>query len=118
MSGIVYGGSGVDWHSGLLQRSGADHVSVMDEGAGALDVSAGLAGWNGHRQLALGMAGSAARRAGRFGMVGTGNGGGTGYDPSPPVDCGGAENDAGGSERLMGWDLWTGIDRLIHRPYA
>src|ERR1700739_2918479 len=69
VSGIVYGGSGVDRHSGLLQCCRPDHVPFLDASAGAFDVPAGAAGRHGAGQRDLGRTGRAAGSNGGTGMV-------------------------------------------------
>ena len=57
LSGIVCQRHGVDRNPGLSEYRGADHVSVLSAGAGAVDVSAGPAGWHGSGQHRLGRSG-------------------------------------------------------------
>src|SRR5579883_1970482 len=61
--GAGVGGSGVDRHSGLPEHGGADHVSFVGTGAGAVDVSAGFARRHGPGQYNVGRAGHAHRSA-------------------------------------------------------
>src|SRR5215831_10480874 len=100
VSGIVYGGSGMDWNSGLLQRGGPDHVSVVDAGAGALHVLASSAGWNGDWKRALGRVSIERGSSGSAGMVLAGDGAGTSERLAPQVDCRGIEIGSRGGKGL------------------
>jgi len=106
VSGIVYGGSGLDWDPSLLQCRGADDVPVVDAGAGNLHVSAGAAGRHGGRQRGVGRVGVATGSSGSARVVRAGHGAGIGKRLAASVDGGGVENGSGSGKRLaVGIDL-------------
>jgi len=75
-------------------------VSVVDAGAGAVDVFAGAAGRNGSGQRDLGWTRGATGSAGGAGLVGASYGGGIEQHQTAPVNGAGA---SGGGEGLGLW---------------
>lgn len=104
LSGIVYGGSGLDRHFGLLQRGGADDVSIVDASAGALHVPAGAAGRHGYRQRGVGRVSIQRGSSGRTGLVVVGNGAGIGQCLAASADRRGIEDGSGSGKGLR----WSG----------
>ena len=72
LSGIVCQRHGVDRNPGLSEYRGADHVSVVSAGAGAVHVSAGPAGRHGIGQHGLGSVGDSGRSSDRSVVFGGG----------------------------------------------
>ena len=97
VSALFLAGSAFAQHPILCCDYNGDHVSVVDAGARAFDVSAGAAGRHGRGQRSLGMAGRETRRARGFGVVGPGDDRRADDDPPASFDGVGAENGSGGS---------------------
>ena len=81
LSGIVCQRHGVDRNPGLFEYRGADHVSLLPAGTGAVDVSAGPAGWHGVGQHGVGGVGHSGRSPDRSAMFGGGDGRGPAGGP-------------------------------------
>ena len=86
VSGIVYGGRGLDRHSGLLQCGGSNDVPLVDAGTSALHVPAGAAGRDGTGQCALGMGWPPVKAFQCACMVGFGDGCGIDHHSTASVD--------------------------------
>src|SRR5579862_1712648 len=100
VSGIVYGWSGLDRHSGLLQRRGADDVPFVDAGARSLHVPARVAGRHGAGQRDLGRTGVKTGRSGSIGVVGSGDDRRVILDPQTQAYRGTTANGSSGRARL------------------